>query len=66
MASPNSRVWEQPGRGLSLLPRSEIVQFYSICKALSYVLASLLMALESLSLPLLIFEIRDRSVIFRL
>ena len=64
MASPNSRVWEQPGRGLSLLPRSEIVQFYSICKALSYVLASLLMALESL--PLLIFEIRDRSVIFRL
>ena len=35
-----------------------------ICKPHSYVLASLLMALESL--PLLIFEIRDRSVIFRL
>ena len=35
-----------------------------ICKPHSYVLASLLMALESL--PLLIFEIRDRSALFRL
>ena len=44
--------------------RREIVQFYSVCKPHSYVLASLLMALESL--PLLIFEIRDRSVLFHL
>ena len=44
-------------------PRREIVQFYSICKLHSYVLASLLMALASL--PLLIFEIRDRSVLFQ-
>ena len=49
---------------LNWFSRSEIVQFFSICKAHSYVLASLLMALEVL--PLLIFETRDRSVLFHL
>ena len=44
--------------------RPEIAQSYSICELHSYVLASLLMALQSL--PLLIFEIRDRSALFRL
>ena len=44
--------------------RPEIAQSYSICELHSYVLASLLMALQSL--PLLIFEIRDRSVLFHL